>query len=78
MWCLNLLLCQLTNCILPTAKPATRESSSVARAGSFIPGKKKSKIRCAIWRRVYVNLVWIISGFSCQSSMLTHICHVTS
>lgn len=24
----------------------------------------------------YVNLVWIISGFSCQSSILTHICNI--
>lgn len=22
----------------------------------------------------YVNFVWMISGFSCQSSILTHIC----
>ena len=27
---------------------------------------------------VDVNLVWIMSGFSCQSSMLTHICHRVS
>ena len=28
--------------------------------------------------RAYVNLVWIISGFSCQSSMLTHIYNIVS
>lgn len=26
----------------------------------------------------YVNFVWMISGFSCQSSMLTHICNIIS
>jgi len=26
----------------------------------------------------HANLVWMISGFSCQSSMFTHICVITS
>lgn len=47
---------------------------------SFLSTKWHSfVVKCCKNRVMYhANLVWMISGFSCQSSMFTHICVITS
>ncbi len=43
-----------------------------------VPGWIRAIFECLRAKNIrsgaYVNFVWMISGFSCQSSMLTHIC----
>jgi hypothetical protein len=39
------------------------------------PSALRSQTAHTFETRHYVNFVCMMSGFSCQSSMLTHICH---